>query len=117
MWNFPVLHVRLLSSVLVLLLCPYGELAAATTRPTSKPNVLLITIDTLRADHLGCYGYRQIKTPNIDNLPRDGIRLEKAFTPVPITLPAHAALLSGTYPMYNGLHDFSGNKLNPAQPT
>jgi len=117
MWTFPVLHARLLSAVLVLLLCPYGGLAAAATRPSGKPNVLLITIDTLRSDHLGCYGYRQIKTPNIDGLARDGIRFEKAFTPVPITLPAHAALLSGTYPMYNGLHDFSGNKLNPAQPT
>ncbi|MCI0350235.1 MAG: sulfatase, partial [Acidobacteriales bacterium] len=78
---------------------------------------MIITIDTLRADRLGCYGYRRIKTPNIDSLAADGIRFEKAYTPVPITLPAHAALLSGTYPMYNGLHDFSGNKLNPNQPT
>jgi len=117
MWNFPVLPVRLLSAVLVLLLCPCKGLAAATSRPSNKPNVILITIDTLRADHLGCYGYPQIKTPNIDTLARDSVRFEKAFTPVPITLPAHAALLSGTYPMYNGLHDFSGNRLNPAQPT
>ena len=85
--------------------------------PPASPNVLLITIDTLRADHLGCYGYKEIKTPNIDSLAADSIRFEKAFTPVPITLPAHTALLTGTYPMYNGLHDFSGNKLNPKQPT
>src|SRR5262245_21505249 len=83
----------------------------------ASPNVVLITVDTLRADHLGCYGYDAIKTPNIDSLAADSIRFEKAFTPVPITLPAHTALLTGTYPMYNGLHDFSGNKLNPSQPT
>src|SRR5919201_1911174 len=91
--------------------------AYCAAKPAPKPNVLLVTIDTLRADHLGCYGYRQIKTPNIDSLAADGIRFEKAFTPVPITLPAHAALLTGTYPPYNGMHDFSANKLNPNQPT
>src|SRR5919201_3961884 len=91
--------------------------AYCAAKPAPKPNVLLVTIDTLRADHLGCYGYRQIKTPNIDGLAADGIRFEQAFTPVPITLPAHASLLTGTYPPYNGMHDFSGNQLNPAQPT
>lgn len=108
--------VRLLVAAGLSLAC----LTAAAKQPPStpaSPNVLLITIDTLRADHLGCYGYKDIKTPNIDSLAADSIRFEKAFTPVPITLPAHAALLTGTYPMYNGLHDFSGNKLNPNQPT
>src|SRR5919197_3435575 len=94
-----------------LALCHSAASAAAKTQSTIRPNVLLVTIDTLRADHLGCYGYRQIKTPNIDSLAADGIRFEKAFTPVPITLPAHAALLTGTYPPYNGMHDFSANKL------
>jgi arylsulfatase A-like enzyme len=100
-----------------LALCHSAASAAAKTQSTIRPNVLLVTIDTLRADHLGCYGYRQIKTPNIDGLAADGIRFEQAFTPVPITLPAHASLLTGTYPPYNGMHDFSGNQLNPAQPT
>jgi len=75
------------------------------------PNVVLITIDTLRADHLGCYGYKAIKTPHLDALANEGVRFEHAFTPVPITLPAHTALLTGTYPPTNGMHDFSGNKL------
>ena len=52
-------------------------------------NVLLITIDTLRPDHLGCYGYAQIKTPNIDRLAAEGIRFEKALAPVPLTTPYH----------------------------
>jgi len=81
------------------------------------PNVVVITIDTLRADHLGCYGNKQIHTPNIDALAFDGARFERAYTPVPVTLPAHTVIFTGTYPMLSGMHDFSGNKLNPSQPT
>jgi arylsulfatase A-like enzyme/Flp pilus assembly protein TadD len=81
------------------------------------PNVVVITIDTLRADHLGCYGDRQIHTPNIDALASDGVRFERAYTPVPVTLPAHTVIFTGTYPMLSGMHDFSGNKLNASQPT
>jgi len=76
-----------------------------------NPNVIFITIDTLRADHLACYGYRQIETPNIDFLARTGARFARAYTPVPVTLPAHAALFTGSFPMATGMHDFSGNKL------
>ena len=81
------------------------------------PNVVVITIDTLRADHLGCYGYQQIRTPNIDALASEGVRFERAFTPVPVTLPAHTVIFTGTYPMLSGMHDFSGNKLNPSHLT
>jgi arylsulfatase A-like enzyme len=81
------------------------------------PNVVVITIDTLRADHLGCYGYKQIRTPNIDALASEGVRFERAYTPVPVTLPAHTVIFTGTYPMRSGMHDFSGNKLNPSQLT
>jgi arylsulfatase A-like enzyme/Tfp pilus assembly protein PilF len=91
----------------------------ATAQTPAKPalNVVLITIDTLRADHVGCYGYKQIKTPNIDALAADGVRFERAFAVVPVTLPSHTSMLTGTYPMLSGMHDFSGNKLSPAQPT
>jgi arylsulfatase A-like enzyme/Tfp pilus assembly protein PilF len=87
----------------------------AATSP--QPNVVFITIDTLRADHLGCYGYKQIHTPNIDALAAGSTRFERAYTPVPVTLPAHTAIFTGTYPMFNGMHDFSGNKLGPSQIT
>jgi len=92
------------------------QVAAQTT---AKPalNVVLITIDTLRADHVGCYGYKQIKTPNIDGLAADGVRFERAFAVVPVTLPSHTSMLTGTYPMLSGMHDFSANKLSPLQPT
>jgi arylsulfatase A-like enzyme/Tfp pilus assembly protein PilF len=89
------------------LTCTGAVLRAADARP----NVIVITIDTLRADHLGCYGYRQIQTPNIDELARSAARFTHAYTPVPITLPAHTALFTGSFPMATGMHDFSGNKL------
>jgi len=103
---------------LLLILTALTALHAAAQTP-AKPalNVVLITIDTLRADHLGCYGYKQIKTPNIDGLAADGVRFERAFAVVPVTLPSHSSMLTGTYPMFSGMHDFSGNKLSPLQPT
>ncbi len=79
--------------------------------PVSKPDVIFITIDTLRADHLGCYGYNQIETPNINELAARGVRFTHAFTPIPITLPAHSSLFTGAFPVATGMHDFSGNKL------
>ncbi|HMD18254.1 MAG TPA: sulfatase-like hydrolase/transferase [Terriglobales bacterium] len=103
---------------LLLILTAFTVLYAAAQTP-AKPalNVVLITIDTLRADHLGCYGYKQIKTPNIDALAADGVLFERAFAVVPVTLPSHSSMLTGTYPMLSGMHDFSGNKLSPLQPT
>jgi arylsulfatase A-like enzyme/Tfp pilus assembly protein PilF len=91
--------------------------AGAAENSKARTNVVFITIDTLRADHLGCYGYKDIHTPNIDGLARDSVKFERAFTPVPITLPSHTAMFTGTYPMLNGMHDFSGNRLGPQQQT
>ncbi|MBS1849529.1 MAG: sulfatase-like hydrolase/transferase [Acidobacteria bacterium] len=101
----------LIATALVLL---HGRTARATDAP---PNLVVITIDTLRADHLGCYGYKAIHTPHLDSLAADGIRFERAYSVAPVTLPSHSALFTGTYPMFSGMHDFSGNKLNPTQPT
>jgi arylsulfatase A-like enzyme/Flp pilus assembly protein TadD len=93
---------------------PLNTVAAANK---SAPNVIVITIDTLRADHLGCYGYKRLRTPNIDSLAADGVRFERAYTPVPITLPAHTVIFTGTYPTLNGMHDFSANRLGAQPPT
>ena len=68
-------------------------------------NVLLITLDTTRADRLSCYGYKGIRTPNIDALASKGILYEKCITPTPLTLPAHASLFTGTYPLLHGVRD------------
>lgn len=77
-------------------------------------NVLLISIDTCRADHLGCYGYKDATTPNIDALAQTGILFENAISPVPLTLPAHASMLTGTLPPYHGVHRNTGYRLDDA---
>ena len=101
--------------LLTAILLPWTHPAFAA--PVAAPNVVVITIDTLRADHLGCYGYKQIHTPNIDALAADGARFERAYTAVPVTLPSHTVMFTGTYPMLSGMHDFAANKVNPTQPT
>jgi choline-sulfatase len=101
---------------LVFFLLP-GLLASAQkprlTAPPAKPNVILITIDTVRADHLGCYGYSKIHTPTLDSLAQDGILFEHATAQVPLTWPSHTAILTGTYPFQNGVQDFTGQPLDP----
>ncbi|GJM10071.1 MAG: hypothetical protein DHS20C11_23470 [Lysobacteraceae bacterium] len=77
--------------------------------PSPKPfNVLLITMDTTRADHLGCYGNEIISTPHIDALAKQGTLYQNAFTPVPITLPSHTSMMSGTYPVFHGVRENAG---------
>ena len=70
-----------------------------------RPSVLLVSIDTLRADHVGSYGYRAAATPVIDALAARGLRFEQAETVTPLTLPAHTSLLSGTFPAFHGVRD------------
>jgi arylsulfatase A-like enzyme/Tfp pilus assembly protein PilF len=89
--------------------------AHATPVPAGQPaaNVILITIDTVRADHLGCYGATNIQTPTLDSLAHDGIVFERAISQVPLTWPSHAVILTGTYPFQNGVQDFTGQPLDP----
>ena len=94
----------------------FAFLAVPSSAPP-KPNLLLITIDTLRADHLGCYGYAKARTPTLDQLAKEGVRFERAFTAVPLTLPSHTSILTGTYPSYHGVRDNSGFALPPEQTT
>src|SRR5690242_17076077 len=68
-----------------------------------KVNVLLITLDTTRADRLGCYGYKGAVTPALDQLAAEGVVFERAYTPAPLTLPAHTSLFTGLYPREHGL--------------
>jgi arylsulfatase A-like enzyme len=76
-------------------------------------NVLLITLDTTRPDHLGCYGYKQAQTPTIDALCRNGVLFEEAVTSVPITLPSHATILTGRSPQAIGVRDNGSYRLAP----
>jgi arylsulfatase A-like enzyme/Tfp pilus assembly protein PilF len=86
------------------------QIAQSQTRQ-KHPNVIFITVDTLRADHVGCYGSSQAHTPNIDALARDGVLFERAVSQVPLTWPSHAVMFTGTYPFQNGVQDFTGHGL------
>lgn len=70
-----------------------------------KPDFILITIDTLRADHLGCYGYKGGTSPNLDRFAAGAIRFQNAFSAVPLTLPSHATILTGLYPNKHSIRD------------
>ena len=80
-------------------------------------NVLLITIDTLRADHLSCYGSKSVATPVIDALAARGVRFAQAIAQVPLTAPSHASILTGTYPQVHKVRDMGGFILDPNIPT
>ncbi len=77
--------------------------AAMAQRP---PDVFLITLDTLRADRVGCYGYEKAQTPALDRLAREGVRFARAYTPSPITNTSHASILTGLNPSTHGVTDF-----------
>ena len=78
-----------------------GMVGACSSAPEKSEHVLLVTIDTLRADRLGYVGY-DIATPNLDRLASEGAVFTQAITAVPITLPSHASILSGLYPTRHG---------------
>src|SRR5438105_11006165 len=82
---------------------------ACESAPTksSQPDVFLITIDTLRADHVHCYGYDRVETPALDALAKDGVRFTHAFTPSPITNTSHVSILTGLLPSVHGVTDFA----------
>jgi len=92
--------------------------ASAETKPaaTSAPDVFLITIDTLRADHVACYGYKDVETPTLDALAADGIRFTHAYTHSPITNTSHTSILTGLLPSVHGVTDF-GVPLSPQHVT
>jgi choline-sulfatase len=81
---------------------------AIHSRRDPRLNVLLVTIDTLRADHLGSYGYAAAETPAMDALAARGLRFSRATTVAPLTLPAHSSLMTGTFPSYHGVRDNGG---------
>jgi len=87
----------------LLLLClPLG---GSNQQPVSRqrfPNILLVTIDTLRADHVSCYGYSLKTTPVLDQLAAEGVRFAHAYTTIPQTGPAHISLFTSTYPHQHG---------------
>src|SRR5687768_5466236 len=71
-------------------------------------NIVLVTIDTLRADRLGCYGYTKIETPALDQLARRGTLFENAVAQAPLTAPSHASMMTGLNPTVHKVRD-TGN--------
>jgi arylsulfatase A-like enzyme/Flp pilus assembly protein TadD len=92
-------------------------LAAAVLAAATAPNVVLVTIDTLRADHVGAYGYSAGDTATLDRLAREGILLEDCVVQVPQTRPSHASLMTGRYPFEHGIRDNYSPPLAPSLPT
>ncbi len=78
-------------------------LQALSADAVGKPNVLLIVLDALRADHVGAYGYSRPTTPNIDRIAAEGVLYENAFSTSPWSLPAHASLMTGRHPSELGI--------------
>src|SRR5215475_8377131 len=97
----PFSFMRSTYTLCLLLLCP-GLAAAAT----DKPNVILITLDTVRADRMGFLGSKRELTPNLDALAKNGVVFTRAYSHVPITTASHTTILTGTYPQFNHVNDF-----------
>jgi arylsulfatase A-like enzyme/Tfp pilus assembly protein PilF len=106
------------TSWLILALCLLGSCSgdnsngAAALLP-AQSNLLLITLDTTRVDRLGSYGHAAAQTPNLDEIADQGVRFERAYAHVPLTLPTHASLLTGTLPPEHGIHDNGRRALGP----
>jgi len=106
-WRFSILIVTL------------AGLAACTRsgRASRGTPVVLISVDTLRADHLPAYGYSGVETPHLDALRQDSILFQNAYCQVPLTLPSHAVILTGLFPDQNGVRDNLGFRLSGSVPT
>jgi arylsulfatase A-like enzyme/Tfp pilus assembly protein PilF len=132
-FRFPRVSIRLLAVgsiglvvIAVLLVSvarrPPGGPAEAARRwwmrhGVEKPNVIIVTLDTTRADHLGCYGNANARTPAIDGLARSGALFTQAASPAPLTLPAHCSIMTGLYPTNHGVRLNGTNALSQQHTT
>jgi arylsulfatase A-like enzyme/Tfp pilus assembly protein PilF len=101
----------------VALLIVAAVITAWWLRRDERVNVLLIIVDTLRADHLGCYGYENAQTPTIDALALRGTRFSRVVASAPVTAPSIATIFTSTYPPFHGVRDNEFFALNPTLPT
>jgi arylsulfatase A-like enzyme/Flp pilus assembly protein TadD len=108
----------LLLIMLVILIAGAGIWFVMPRRSISAiRHVVLISLDTCRADHLSCYGYARPTTPNIDALARQGYLFSHTTTPIPLTLPAHTSMLTGTIPPHHGKHENKDPYFDPSHVT
>src|SRR3954469_6510817 len=92
-----------------------GQLAAGVAR--DRLNLVIVTLDTTRADRIGAYGSHEVETPTIDRLASEGVLFEQAVSAAPLTLPAHSSLFTGKFPPEHGVRDNGGFFLGPEQVT
>ena len=96
---------------------PHAEAPAGEARVSApRPDIVLISIDSLRFDHLGCYGYMKPTSPNIDRIASEGVRCESALSTTSWTLPAHVAMMTGLFDSTHGVVD-NGLRLSESRPT
>src|ERR1041385_541990 len=108
--------ISLVAVIWITISLAHGQANQAARHAVPRPNVFLITIDTLRADHVGCYGNKQVQTPTLDAIAAEGVRFTQAFSVSPITNSSHASILTGDYPSTHGVRDF-GLPLGAKYPT
>jgi len=116
-----VLAAQVFTATFLLAGCSRGPKAPeAGSAPRLEPrdaNVVLITLDTLRADHVSCLNPQSVPTPHIDELAARGVRCVQAVAQVPLTTPSHASILTGTYPQVHRVRDIGGFVLDKSVPT
>ena len=106
----------LLPAVLISAAGVLGLLSTACRRTSSPPNLVIVTIDTLRCDHCSCYGYPRQTTPELKRVAAAGVRFETAYAPMPTTGPSHASLFTSLYPLVHGVRK-NGYVLHPSVST
>jgi arylsulfatase A-like enzyme/Tfp pilus assembly protein PilF len=94
-----------------------GKPSFVRLRGKNDYNVILITLDTARADRIRCYGFPGIDTPTIDHFAERGIKFENCISQTPLTLPSHTTIMTGTYPLFHGVRDNGGFIVPPALTT
>lgn len=116
--GLPALVRRPTTRILAALGLAAAALGAGGCRAKPKrPNILIVTFDTTRADHIGAYGFEGARTPVVDRLAAEGVLFESAYSSIPLTAPSHATILTGKFPMAHGVRDNGLFVLAPDQQT
>ena len=122
--SMPKLVLLLASLLPGLLSTGCGQSSEGTVNTAARPAsssrdtpVIIISVDTLRSDRLGAYGFEGVQTPAIDRLASDGVLFERAYSHLPLTLPSHASILTGRLPIEHGVRDNLGYRLGQQPPT
>jgi len=109
----PLISILILAIIIGYLILRPKRPSFSSLKGSKEFNYILITVDTLRADRLHCYGFPSIETPNIDLYASKGIKFEKCIAQTPLTLPSHASILTGTHPLFHGVRDNGGFLVPP----